>query len=123
MRRDDISFEYMAGEVAKAAKNRLEHHQKRLDFWLNERELIKGQIEEAGLQVRERQFTGGVEYEVVADQELQKRFNTCHKKIDEHRARIKEFDRWYKVLRNRPETEFMWLDMDDILFFDPEGSI
>lgn len=123
MRRDDLTFEYLSGDVAEAAQGQLEHHQKRLDYWKDEREFIKEKIEEAGLQIRERQVTGGTNYEVVADQELQQRFNQCHRKIDQHREKIEEYDKWVKVLRNRPETEPIWLDMEDILYFNPEGKI
>lgn len=121
--RDTWSFRYKPGDVAQAAQARLEYHQKRLEFWEQERETIKGEIEEAGLQIRERQVTGGVNYEVVADQELQARFNECHRKIDHHNEQVEEYCQWWRVLGNRPKDEEMWLDMEDILYFNPEGKI
>lgn len=123
MRRDDLTFEYQTGDVADAAQGQLEYHQKRLDFWQKEREITRESIEDAGLQIRERQVTGGTNYEVVADEELQKRFNQCHRKIDHHRQKIEEYSKWTAVLRNRPETEPIWIDMEDILYFNPLGKI
>jgi hypothetical protein len=123
MSRSNWDFQYTCGAVAKAANGRLTHHQTRLDYWNDEVARIKKEVEDAGLVIREQQMTGGVQYQIVADLELQARFNTAQDKVQNHRSKIREYAKWVAVLSHRPEDEVIWLDMDDILFFDPEGNI
>jgi hypothetical protein len=48
--------------------------------------------------------------------DLQTRLTECHNKLQEHAAKIAEYEGWVEVLEGNPEDQLQ-LNSDDYLFF------
>jgi hypothetical protein len=116
MKRREWTFEKPASELVEAARERVNYHGERLDFWETEREKAESAINSAGFQVRSHAITGGERHEVVIDPTLAARLSECESKMAQHRARSDEYAQWYSALKTADARSFV-LDHDDWLFF------
>lgn len=115
--RDGWIFQFKVEEVRDAASRQANYHAERLAYWKEVQEQTKEEIEDAGVEVKPQDVTGGRRYDVIANPALVRRLNEAEDKIAVHQRSIKEFRQWTAVLDTRPAGDIIDLDMDDILFF------
>ena len=82
------------------------------------------EVKESGIEVSES--CGGGSYtsnmtrtsapQVMVRNDLQTKLTECHGKIQEHVAKVREYEGWVQVLEGNPESR-MKLNADDYLYF------
>lgn len=120
-RRSIWVFRYKPAEVLAAAKNRVEHHAKRGEFWTEECAKAEEQLKTKGFEYRERQHSYETEVQIVGDPELAQRTSHCRRKIGEHRERQKIYETWVRALKTKTERqpgEELELTIKDVIFFE-----
>jgi hypothetical protein len=121
MLRDKWEFQFSSVQLADASSRKLEHHKSRLHFWKNAQEELMKEIKEKGLSIVES--AAGASYssntamgpQVAVDFTYQKRLSETSSKIQEHQAKVSQYDGWLQVLRSNEKT--VQLHADDYLFF------
>lgn len=122
MNRTKWEFQYKASDVALMAKVKSDLHQRRLDYWTKEMDTAKEAMK-ASVEIREYE-TGYVNHsnklsrenlQVVADPERQRRYAHCIDKMQEHMARIEEYNSYWYALKD--QDIMIPLTVNDIIFF------
>lgn len=113
--RDKWIFRYGPDAVREAALEKVEYHQKRRDYWQEERGRAEAELKEKGFEYRDRSYTAGHDVEIVGDPELAKRVSTAKRKADEHQKRVDEFERWGRALVF--QIDDLELSFEDVEYF------
>jgi histidinol-phosphate/aromatic aminotransferase/cobyric acid decarboxylase-like protein len=100
--RNEWTFHYPAGEVAKAAEERRDYHEERRSWWEREREDVLAELKRAGLEVTEYEVTGGQRHDVQFDPKLTKRLSEAGSKIGTHQREADRFAMFATVLAAHP---------------------
>jgi hypothetical protein len=123
MLRNSWAFKFNAKKLVEAAKKKAEHHKARLKFWEGTKEKVMAEVRESGIEVSEsaagasyQNSTRGFGPQVMVRVDLQTRLTECHNKLQEHAAKIAEYEGWVEVLEGNPEDQLQ-LNSDDYLFF------
>lgn len=122
MKRNEWSFDYTSAKLAQAAVDKRNHHSERLAWWEEQKQTVTKKVSESGIEVHEPVSAGysnvarGYESEIVIDATLRRDLQECSKKIQEHAAKVREYDGWAQVLLGNPEARLS-LEHDDYLFF------
>jgi hypothetical protein len=114
--RSKLEFDYTGQAVAGACEKKRDHHQARLDFWQAELAAAKDAFRTAAVEIGEYPVTGGTRLQAVIDPAKQQRMDECHRKVEEHRGKIEEYDRWHRGFTANSDSHFA-LDPDDIAYF------
>lgn len=115
--RNHWRFDFSASRVLTGAQHCLSYHGGRLEYWLGEIDNVNAKIKESGVEIRERSFTGGAEFEAVVDQELAKRKQHCQRRIDYHRAQMVAYKSWIAALGSEEGPRRLGLTVEDVQFF------
>lgn len=123
--RHDWKFNHKVSVVLEqGAQAKVKHHQERFDFWLVKKQEVMARIKESGIDVKESlagaeysNIARGFQAQVVIDATMQRDLNECTGKIQEHNAKLNEYQSWAYVLANQPQDSMLELDHDDYLFF------
>jgi len=110
-------FQYPVKLIAKAAQERVAYHSDRVQWWENQRDEAEKAIKNTGIQVRQHQFTGGKDVEIVIDPTLAKRLAECNDKVEGHRTSRESFECWERILTRSGNLETLDLDVDDVRHF------
>ncbi|CAK0761321.1 conserved hypothetical protein [Gammaproteobacteria bacterium] len=120
MQRDDWAFEYAALRLAEAAAAKREHHQQRLSWWKERKDDVIAEVHQITTEARANSLMSDEDSlgapPMLARNDLQRRLTECRDKLEEHDAKVREFDIWYRVLMENPETRLK-LHHDDWLYF------
>lgn len=119
--RHNWQFEYSAASLLHAARNKVQLHKSRLDFWSKAKDKVMAEIRESGIDVAESSagsnYTkSGMTPHVVIDTTLQSKLTECHQKVHEHNNQIKDYEGWMQVMEDNPGKNFQ-LTIDDYLYF------
>lgn len=117
MSRRDWEFEYVASDVAEGAARRAEYHDERSEYWREEVELAKAEIQESGIDIRSYEVTGGQRHDVQIYPSLAKRLSEAESKHQSHASDRDDYRKWERVLRIDP-TKRLSLTLDDVVYFD-----
>lgn len=120
--RDRWEFEFTASKLAEGATAKKSHHEDRLKFWEESKAKVMADVKEGGIEVNEsmaNQYSNksaSFEPQVMVRNDLQTRLTECHRKLQEHSGKVREYDGWIQVLKGNPESR-MKLNSDDYLYF------
>ena len=125
MIREQWKFEYPASKVAAAAREKIAHHEARLDFWKQKREEVIAKIRSEGIEVDEkvalayshpkaRDWDDGGE--IMIRNDLRKDLAECFKKLAYHTELRDTYEGWRQVLEGNRDSR-LELHFDDWLFF------
>ena len=114
--RDKLQFDYSGLTLAAACEKKRDYHALRQATWDVELVTAKEAFKGAGVEFREYQITGGTRMDAVIDPAKQARLNECQGKVEEHRKKREEYDRWARGFRANSDAHFA-LDPDDIAYF------
>ncbi len=115
--RNDWSFDYSSEDLMKAVREKIEHHQTRLEWWEKDREGVKQAIRELGIDLREFPVTGGNRAELVVDPVQLNRLQEILSKIRGHERSLKEYRRYERALAQKQSQVSFALDIEDVQFF------
>lgn len=122
MLRDEWGFEFTAEKLATAAAEKKAHHEDRLAFWEKAKATVMAEVRDSGIEVSESmaaQYTsksGGNGPQVMVRNDLQVKLTECHRKLQEHAFKVREYDGWIQVLKADPGKR-LTLHADDYLYF------
>ena len=126
MLRDSWKFAYTTNELAEAAKQKLDYHTERLNFWEDRKTEVMKTIKEEGIDVRESQLSQtnvrrkSWDYrddtQVTVRYDLNKDLQECSEKLSYHQDCIDDYDSWRQVLAAQGDTT-VEVDHQDWLFF------
>jgi ribosome-associated translation inhibitor RaiA len=119
-RRQEWVFRYRLAEVFAAAKERVEHHIARGEWWTKEGNKAEAQLRKRGFEYRERPTSYESEVQIVGDPELALRAAECRRKIAEHREQQMKYETWVRVLKRQTKRQAggeLELTINDIVFF------
>ena len=129
MLRSDWKFQYLAADLAVAARAKRDHHASRLLWWEGQQQAVIAEVREKGLEVSEsiamqygstKAILGGSRNagaQIVVKDEYQEKLNECATKIHQHGERAKEYDGWLQIMEATNGTKALDLDIHDYLFF------
>lgn len=118
MSRHEWEFELPVSELADACKIKSRHHTDRLEYWKIELQEAEEALKTSSIQVKEYDVTGGKRRDLSFDPSLKNRFNECEDKIEKHKRKIKEFERYHRALGSRSAAgRFLNLTLSDWEFF------
>lgn len=125
MLREEWKFDYAAEELAEAARQKLRHHDERLEFWKTKKKSVMDTIRAEGLELDET-ITSALSNpkardwhrsaQVMVRKDLQKDLEECLDKLEWHTARRDEYDGWHQVLCAQRDKR-LELQIHDWLFF------
>jgi hypothetical protein len=128
MLRNGWVFEYAGARLAVVAREKKEHHQRRLAWWNAKKNEVMESIRSDGLQISESESeracsspTYGRRAHVLVKSDLQSRLDECTEKVRHHTAKVHDYDGWLQVLNANLEATLR-LDFEDYLFFFGETS-
>lgn len=128
------TFQYSAREVAEGAAAQRDFRKSRQDWWAAKKTEVMAQIRDGGVQISEsladqiaaqgmaakvsNYGTTSMQPLVTIDPELMRQLAETHRKIDEHRRAVADYDGWVQVL-NAPANVNKMLDLtqNDWLYF------
>lgn len=122
MLRKEWEFEYTASNLAQAAEAKRAHHESRLQWWQTRKDEVMKEVRESGIEVSE---SDAVLYsnstpmrgpQVMVRNDLQDKLTEAHSKIQDHAAKVREYDGWVQVLDGNSEARVK-LNQDDWLYF------
>ncbi len=114
--RREWKFKYQASSLKDASQKRKQYHEKRLKYWTKEVERAEQELREHGIDFRDFHVSGGNRLEAIIDPGLMRRYQESKRKLDKHKERIREYDRFVRTF-TRHSTEEYELDIDDMEFF------
>jgi hypothetical protein len=114
--RNEWTFQYRAGDIAKAAEERRDYHEERRSWWERERQDVLAELKRAGLEVTEYEVTGGARHDVQFDPKLTKRLSEAGSKISHHKRAAEQFAMFATVLAAH-SRETLELHPDDVDYF------
>ncbi len=120
--RSDWEFEYPASTLAKAANDKKEYRQSRVDWWKAALERVTAEIKESGIEFNEGMAgnnfsTTSIQApKITIRSDLQSKVKECHEKIHKHLSAVHEYDGWVQVLEANPSA-ILKLKHGDWLFF------
>src|ERR1700688_3484084 len=100
MQRNEWEFEYGASELAAAAAAKANHHASRAKWWELKKEEVMRTVRESGIDVTESVAAGnsarstGFGPQIIIDATLQRKLQECHAKINEHTAKVRDYEGW-----------------------------
>lgn len=116
--RDKWEFEYSAEVLRDHARRKRDYHERRGDWWAQQRELADDRIRSGGIELRHQPATGGGRTDVILDPALAERLRECERKIAEHRAKAEEYANWASLMEWwAPENRLYPLDAQDVRYF------
>ena len=114
--RREWKFQYPCSQLQEAAHKKNKYHAERLKWWQAQQNSVMDEVRAKGLEVRERQVTGGKRGEIVIDPTYQRRLDECCSKTEEHQELTVEYTTWERVFELNPSVT-VELDAEDIQFF------
>jgi hypothetical protein len=119
--RDKWKFRRDKQDVLAGARQQLEHHEHRLQYWRQKQEETMSKIKADGLEIDESLGYGsntshGRGPQVLVRQDYQTDLNETHQKIKEHEYAVQEYAGWVQFLE-KPGPAEVELDISDHLFF------
>lgn len=114
--RSKLEFDYTGAALGAACEKKRDHHEERLKWWEGELETAREAFKGAAVTFQEYPVTGGVRTQALIDPAKQRRMDECHAKVEEHRVKREEYDRWGRGFRANADAHFA-LDPDDIAYF------
>ena len=123
MKRNEWSFQFAASKVLEAAQNKREEHQKKFVWWENKLEESKSKAKDGGIVIQSSLASSysntksGFGPQVSLDPEIQKHLSEAFNKVQEHNAKVKEYQSWIIVLGSCSPSEVLELNQDDYLYF------
>lgn len=130
MKRGEWAFNYPVGRVLAGARNKLEFHKGRLDFWEVKRSEVEEALRTHGLVIDESAVGAGYvgtasndvngfgrQTRVSIDPALQRDLVETVEKVREHRGKVERYGAWIQVLSSQPETNTLELHQDDWIYF------
>src|SRR5580692_4016514 len=100
MLRDEWGFDFTAARLAKAAATKKIHHEDRLKFWQDAKTKVMAEVRDSGIEVNESlansysNKSAGFGPQVMVRNDLQTKLTECHSKLQEHAAKVREYDGW-----------------------------
>ena len=122
MNRNEHLFQFTAKAISEAPATEAQYHQTRLDWWKIEQGKTTAKAQEAGIEVREFDVTGGKKVEVVIDHTITMRLSECASKIDNHRRWADRFRIEADAYGTQPPGREYDLDPDDVVYFRLAGG-
>lgn len=125
MLRNEWTFEYTAQQLSDAARDRLKHHQLRIEWWRSKKDQVLQTIRSEGLEIDEKLV---LEYSspkgrdwndatrVTVRTDLRNDLNECLKKLAFHTERSTAYLGWRDVLSANTDARLS-LDHEDWQFF------
>lgn len=129
MNRDKWEFNYLANELADAAKKKAEYRTSRENWWLEQKAAAMVKVKDGGISVSESlasSYTSnsGRGPQVMVRADLQANLMECHNKIIEHNRAARDYRGWEAVLRAQPATmSFTLLHADWLYFFGDDAVL
>lgn len=126
MLRHEWKFRYTREELLAAARAKRKHHQSRVAWWEKQQSKTASEARRKGMVIEE---SIGMQYstsnamrgkQMVVDNKYQIRLNECFAKVQEHGAKVNEYDGWVQVFEGSskaPADRFFDLNQDDYLYF------
>lgn len=118
MKRIDHTFEFKAGDIAAAARERVNHHRERLLYWEAELDRSIATVKEtASIVVREFDVTGGKRVDLAidfGDGAARRRMEEAQRKIEQHRADAERFEAEALLYGSQDRARRYELDADDV---------
>jgi hypothetical protein len=117
--RQEHTFAYTGGEIAKAISDHVEHLRERVIYYTDERHAVLVELMgNSSVEWREHEMTGGKRYQAVLvyDQEKARWLDTCQSKIAEHTETITRLERVKRPYAHNRDYQFA-LDPDDVDHF------
>ena len=121
MKRTSWEFPYTADKLLDAAKAKYDHHSVRLKWWEDKKAQVIETVKAEGIEIDEsladiisNSYHRGPSVQIRTD--LVRDVQECVSKIQEHRAKIEDYDAWMQVLSSQGQASFN-LNHDDWLFF------
>lgn len=119
--RHSWKFTYSSQDLLAAVNKIIEHAEERLVHWTGRYEQAKHDAVSQTVQVKvvTHAVTGGERASLQADfdKTAQEELNLAQQKMDWHRGRIEEFDRWRRGFTANNDHLFE-LDPEDIAYFE-----
>lgn len=115
--RFDWLFPFPVVEIRAACVEKVVYHKDRHAYWSSEAEEIELKLRTDGIDIRERQVTGGNRFDVVLDGELSERLGEARNKRDHHERLRDEYLAYYAGLYNMDGNQTLSLNYDDIAWF------
>lgn len=117
-------FPYAAGTVLQGARERLAHHQGRLDWWEAKKAEVLDNIRKEGLEIDESLAAGFANTKsynrdttVLIRNDLQRDLSEAASKVREHRGLRDDYQHWITVLEGQNPSMTLELDFMDYLYF------
>jgi len=127
--RDQWQFDYLAGDVAIAAIDQMNHRQVRVSFWKKKQTEVMAEIKTSGIQITESIANGltfGSGYatskvdsgpQIAIDPKMRADLLECTNRISKHEEAVVAYDGWHQVLAANPKKEVKLTQADWLFFF------
>lgn len=127
--RDKWTFTYPVKEILEAATDKMEHALGRQQWWEDKKATTLAAIKADGIEIDQsiaemaysaaaiNNTWGGRQTNVVIKPELLKDLHECMSKIEEHKAKAKQYDAWKQVFTAQPPLASYGLNQDDWMYF------
>lgn len=123
MKRKDWVFTYSCADLLKAATEKRDYHQKRVEWWDSKKKEVIEKVKAEGLEIDEslaEGFKSASNYvrgpQVMVRTDLQADLNESVERLKANRELVKQYNGWIEVLTANPNVS-QDLDLDDWLFF------
>lgn len=115
--RDVWTFNYRGTALRKQAQALYEREAAAADKWDQEFQSAEKALSAAGVVTKEVQVTGGTQYQVQMDPEKQQAVSHARARMDLHRKKADEFERWAHLFDAEAEKTFA-LTVKDAEYFE-----
>jgi hypothetical protein len=121
MKRNEHLFQFTGHQISSAALLENAYHKERVTWWKAEQEVAIKKAKEAGVEVREYDYTGGKGVQVVLDPSLASRLHECAQKITSHQKAADEFQIQSACYGSQADRTYE-LHPDDVIYFRLAGG-
>lgn len=131
MKRHEWLFAAKVSDIVGGARKKRAHHDARRKFWAKKKEEVIKKIRASGLEVdlglAAQMYASGNSFgtmslgkqvpQVRVRTDLSSHLGEAHAKVEEHRIKVVEYDRWIDFLKDQPPGAIREFDHEDHAFF------
>jgi hypothetical protein len=121
MKRNEHLFQFTGKQISEAATAESTYHNERVTWWKAQQGAAIKKAKEAGVEVREYDYTGGKGVQVVLDPSLVSRLHDCATKITSHKKASDDFQIQAACYGSQLERSYE-LHPDDVIYFRLAGG-